>query len=136
MIPSPVVGLHCILEMYGCQSELLNNEAFVRQALTEAADQGMSTLLGLTSHAFEPQGVTALALLAESHISMHTWPEAGYAAVDVFTCGTTAQPQLACAFLVEQFQAGDHTLRQLSRGMNVVSQHKDHEEVALCLDRN
>ena len=76
----------------------------------------MSTLLQLVSHQFEPQGVTALALLAESHMSIHTWPENGYAAIDVFTCGRTATPEAACAFLVEQFGAARHRLKVLSRG--------------------
>lgn len=75
----------------------------------------MSTLLELSSYKFHPQGVTALGLLSESHISIHTWPENGYAAVDVFTCGD-AQPELSCRFLAEIFEAADYTLRVISRG--------------------
>lgn len=115
MIEAPV-GTHCILEIHGCPFEKLNDEAFVRHALAEACRHGMSTLLQLTSHKFEPQGVTSLALLAESHISIHTWPENGYAAVDVFTCGPTARPTLACEYLIEAFSATDHHLRVLPRG--------------------
>ena len=80
-----MVGKHCILELYDCDSSKLNDEAFLRDTITDAAKRAGATLLNLITHRFEPQGVTGLALLAESHISIHTWPEAGYAAVDVFT---------------------------------------------------
>jgi S-adenosylmethionine decarboxylase len=110
------VGTHCILELYGCPFELLNDAEFIRRSLRRASKQGLSTLLGLRSHKFEPQGVTAVALLAESHISIHTWPETGYAAVDIFTCGETAQPQLACDFMVENFAAREHAMCILPRG--------------------
>ena len=109
------VGTHCILELYGCRANLLNDVYFVRDAIEQASRQGMSTLLNLTSHRFEPQGVTAIALLAESHISVHTWPEHGYAAIDIFTCGETATPRQACRYLVEQFAATEHTLKILPR---------------------
>eukprot|EP00831_Metopus_contortus_P083708 TRINITY_DN9328_c0_g2_i1.p1 TRINITY_DN9328_c0_g2~~TRINITY_DN9328_c0_g2_i1.p1 ORF type:complete len:136 (-),score=28.19 TRINITY_DN9328_c0_g2_i1:348-755(-) len=110
------VGMHCILGLKGCPSPLLDDEQHILQSMVNAASTAMSTLLNITSHKFEPQGVTALALLAESHISVHTWPESGYAAVDVFTCGETAQPRVACEYLVEHLQAQDHTLTVLPRG--------------------
>ncbi len=110
------IGTHCILEMYGCPAELLNDEQFVTQAIREATEYGLATLMGEVSHQFTPQGVTALGLLAESHISIHTWPEYGYAAADVFTCGNRANPQKACNFLLERFQASRHSLTKLVRG--------------------
>ena len=82
-----MVGKHCILELYDCDPSKLDDEVFLRSAITQAAERAGATLLNLITHQFQPQGVTGLALLAESHISIHTWPEAGYAAVDVFTCG-------------------------------------------------
>ncbi len=113
----PPLSTHCILELHGCDCQLLNDETFVRHALTDASRQGMSTLLKLVSHQFDPQGVTALALLAESHMSIHTWPENGYAAIDVFTCGRSANPQAAVVFLTERFIAAEHSLRTLTRGV-------------------
>ncbi|MBN1846518.1 MAG: adenosylmethionine decarboxylase [Sedimentisphaerales bacterium] len=114
-------GIHCILELYGCPSGLLNDRRYVCNAIRQASRQSMSTLLDLTSHQFHPQGVTAVGLLAESHISVHTWPELGYAAVDVFTCGQTAQPQRACEFLIEQFGARQHRLKTMPRGGDCTS---------------
>jgi S-adenosylmethionine decarboxylase len=109
------VGKHCILELYNCSTELLNDAAFIQQALREAAKHADSTLLDEVKHQFHPQGVTALALLAESHISIHTWPEIGYAAADVFTCGQHTKPEKACEYLVEIFQASKHLLLQVPR---------------------
>lgn len=111
---------HCILELYDCPSHLLNDEAFVKDALRGAVDEGLATLLHEVSHQFHPQGVTALGLISESHVSIHTWPEYGYAAVDVFTCGTEAKPEKACAYLARSFQAGRHSLTKLARGLEAV----------------
>lgn len=110
------VGSHCILELQRCPFHLLDDEAFVRQAVAAAAEHGMSTLLDLSSYKFHPQGVTALGLLSESHISIHTWPETGYAAIDVFTCGEHARPEQACDYLENVLQAESKSLRILRRG--------------------
>ncbi|MFS8741874.1 adenosylmethionine decarboxylase [Synechococcus sp. O70.2] len=110
-----LIGIHCILELYDCPAHLLDDVSLVQQALREAARRSNSTLLGELYHPFEPQGITALALLGESHISIHTWPEVGYAAVDVFTCGRHTRPEAACEYLIEVFQARRHSLRKLPR---------------------
>ena len=81
-VPLDMVGKHCILELYDCDPSKLDDEDFLRSAITQAAERAGATLLNLITHQFEPQGVTGLALLAESHISIHTWPESGYAAVN------------------------------------------------------
>jgi S-adenosylmethionine decarboxylase len=113
------VGKHCLVELHGCPAELLNDLDHVRQTLRDAAEHGMSTLLELTSRKFEPQGVTALALLAESHLSIHTWPEHGYAAVDAFTCGDTADPALCCRYIAEAMQADRTETRSVARGAGI-----------------
>ena len=84
-----MVGKHCILELYDCDKNRLDDEAFLRDTITIAASRAGATLLNLITHRFEPQGVTGLALLAESHISIHTWPENGYAAVECSPAATT-----------------------------------------------
>jgi S-adenosylmethionine decarboxylase len=110
-----MVGKHCILELYDCDSSRLDDEAFLRDAITAAAKRAGATLLNLITHRFEPQGVTGLALLAESHISIHTWPESGYAAVDVFTCGDHTMPERACAVLSEELGSTRQNLRSFRR---------------------
>ena len=83
---------HFLLELYKCDYEKLNDESFLRCTLNNAAKLANATVLNLISNKFEPQGVTAIALLAESHISIHTWPESHYSAVDIFTCGQNMKP--------------------------------------------
>ena len=110
-----MVGKHCILELYDCDQARLDDEAFLRTTITTAAKRAGATLLNLITHRFEPQGVTGLALLAESHISIHTWPENGYAAVDVFTCGDHTMPEQACRVMSEELRASRHALRSFLR---------------------
>ena len=109
------VGKHCILELYECDYSKLNDEAFLRTVISTAAKCAGAKLLGLITHQFEPQGVTGLALLAESHISIHTWPENGYAAVDVFTCGDHTMPEQACEVLRKELMSKRYSLRSIHR---------------------
>jgi S-adenosylmethionine decarboxylase len=116
---SEVVGKHVIAELLGGNPTLLNDERYIKAAIKEAAERAGGTVLDVTSHKFTPQGVTALALLSESHISIHSWPEHGYAAVDVFTCGSHTNPQLACDFLKKALDCTEAKVRVLERGMAV-----------------
>ncbi len=106
---------HLLLELYNCDFEKLNDESFLRCTLNRAAKLANATVLNLISNKFEPQGVTAIALLAESHISIHTWPESNYSAVDIFTCGQNMLPELASQHLIEALKAGEHSLRVIQR---------------------
>ncbi len=119
-------GVHCLIELHGCPYELLNDEQFVSRAVETTAQITSSTLLKIVSCRFYPQGVTALGLLAESHISIHTWPEAGYAAADIFTCGKLSAPRAGCEYLRKCFKATRcdiHSVRRGQgggRGLNVI----------------
>ena len=106
---------HLLLELYRCDCEKLNDESFLRCTLNRAAKLAHATILNLISNKFEPQGVTAIALLAESHISIHTWPESNYSAVDIFTCGKNMMPELASQYLIESLVAREHSLRVIER---------------------
>ena len=106
---------HLLLELYGCDYEKLNDESFLRCTLNRAAKLANASVLNLISNKFEPQGVTAIALLAESHISIHTWPESNYSAVDIFTCGQNMKPELASQYLIETLKAEEHFLRVIQR---------------------
>ena len=106
---------HLLLELYRCDSEKLNDESFLRCILNKAAKLAKATVLNLISNKFEPQGVTAIALLAESHISIHTWPESNYSAVDIFTCGKNMMPERASQYLIESLMAKEHSLRVIER---------------------
>ena len=106
---------HLMLELYKCDCEKLNDESFLRCTLNRAAKLANEKVLNLISNKFEPQGVTAIALLAESHISIHTWPESNYSAVDIFTCGQNMMPELASQYLIESLMAKEHSLRVIER---------------------
>ena len=106
---------HLLLELYKCNYEKLNDESFLRCTLNKAAKLANATVLDLISNKFEPQGVTAIALLAESHISIHTRPESNYSAVDIFTCGQTMLPELASQYLIQALRAEEHSLRVIER---------------------
>ena len=106
---------HLLLELYRCDCEKLNDESFLRCALNRAAKLANATVLNLISNKFEPHGVTAIALLAESHISIHTWPESHYSAVDIFTCGKNMRPEVASQYLIESLMANEHSLRVIER---------------------
>ena len=106
---------HLLLELYRCNTDKLNDESFLRCTLNRAAKLANATVLNLISNKFEPQGVTAIALLAESHISIHTWPESSYSAVDIFTCGQNMMPELASQYLIEALKAEEHSLRVIER---------------------
>ena len=106
---------HLLLELYRCDCEKLNDESFLRCILNRASKLANATVLNLISNKFEPQGVTAIALLAESHISIHTWPESNYSAVDIFTCGKDMMPELASQYLIEAMKAEEHVLRVIDR---------------------
>ena len=103
------------MELYKCDCEKLNDESFLRCTLNRAAKLANATVLNLMSNKFEPQGVTAIVLLAESHISIHTWPESNYSAVDIFTCGQHMMPELASQYLIESLMAKEHSLRVIER---------------------
>ena len=106
---------HYLLELYKCDYEKLNDESFLRCAINKAAKIANAKVLNLVSNRFEPQGVTAIALLAESHLSIHTWPEAYYSAVDIFTCGQNMKPDIACKYLIKALMAEKHLLRVIDR---------------------
>ena len=106
---------HILLELYKCDYEKLNDESFLRCSLNRAAKLANATVLNLISNKFEPQGVTAIALLSESHLSIHTWPESNYCAVDIFTCGQNMMPERASQYLIEALRAEEHILRVVER---------------------
>lgn len=97
-----------------CPYHLLDDEAYIRGVLVNAAECSGSSLLAVSSHKFEPHGVTAIALLAESHISIHTWPEKGTAVCDVFTCGDT-NPTAASVFMYDALESKSHTTETIER---------------------
>lgn len=107
-------GVHLIIDLWDAKN--LNNPDIIESSLRAAAVACDTTLLNLYVHQFEPAGITGVALLAESHISVHTWPERKYAAFDLFTCGT-GNPYQAVAVLKQAFHPGHLQITEQKRGL-------------------
>ena len=98
---------HILFTLKGCNEWSLNDELTIKSLVRNASKITESTLLALNSHKFEPQGVTCVGMLAESHISIHTWPEKGMAVCDVFTCGEHTKPEDAVEYMRLALEASD-----------------------------
>ena len=112
-------GTHLLVEFWGCKT--IDTAQEIGDILRAASVKANSSLLKLSVHKFEPQGVTGLALLAESHISLHTWPEKQYIAIDVFTCGNHTKPYKAVRYLREVFQPERVEIKEVKRGSNLAT---------------
>jgi S-adenosylmethionine decarboxylase len=113
------LGRHILVELYDCDKEALNDLDLIREIMLKAAIDCGAVVLGESFHRFSPQGVSGVVVIAESHISIHTWPEYGYAAADVFTCGTSVNPEIAAGVLIERLGSKNHTLTEIKRGVLV-----------------
>jgi S-adenosylmethionine decarboxylase len=111
------LGRHLLLELFDCDSDAINNLEAVKTALVEAAKRAQATIVDVVFHEFNPFGVSGVVVIAESHLSIHTWPEYRYAAVDIFSCGDVLQPEIAANYLVEQFGAERTSVVDVQRGL-------------------
>ncbi|HEY8371819.1 MAG TPA: adenosylmethionine decarboxylase [Pseudonocardiaceae bacterium] len=109
-------GQHVLAELEGVDAALLDDEPFLRRTLVEVLDRADATVCDVISKKFEPQGVTVLALLSESHASIHTYPERGSLFLDVFTCGHRAKPEYAVELLTEILRPTSAHVQTISRG--------------------
>lgn len=118
----PTIGLftgqHVLAELEGVDPELLDDEQFLRETLYSVLNRSHATVCDMMTKRFEPQGVTVLALLSESHASLHTYPEDGSMFLDVFTCGNTARPDLAVQLLAEALCPASVNTQTIRRGRN------------------
>lgn len=110
------LGQHLLLEFYGCPDGRLDDVVGVEAAMVEAAGAMGAHVVGAHFHRFEPHGVSGVVVISESHLTIHTWPEYGYAAVDVFTCGAQVDPPAAVEALEAAFEPTDVQRAELSRG--------------------
>ena len=109
------VGTHFLIEFYGCDARRLNDERFLRRAVSDTADAAGLNVVGIISHKFKPRGVTVVAALSESHLSLHTWPETRYCAADIFTCSPKS-PAKAVSLLARTLRAERKKEKKLARG--------------------
>lgn len=111
------LGRHILAEIYGCDAEILNNRKLIEKIMVESALKAGAEVREVAFHKFSPQGVSGVVVISESHLAIHTWPELGYAAVDIFTCGDKVDPWDACNYLTKQFNAEHMTANEVKRGI-------------------
>ncbi len=119
------LGRHILAEFYGCPSDSLCDLDLIRRQMVEAAVEAGAEVKETVFHQFCPQGVSGVVVISESHLAIHTWPEFGYAAVDIFTCGQAVNPWVSCNYLKEVFFAQNMSAREIKRGIfDVELEHK------------
>lgn len=110
------LGHHSLIELSGCDAEKLKRVAGVRRAMLEAARRANGTIVKAVFHAFSPWGVSGVVVIAESHLTIHTWPEHGYAAVDVFSCSPKLKQAEVRKWLAKEFGAQRTKTIRVRRG--------------------
>ena len=115
--PLHTLGRHLIAEFYGCSSKICDDIVRVRKMMVTATHRIGATVVGEVFHHFAPQGVTGSVVIAESHLSVHTWPEHGYASIDVFTCGGL-DPKPAFVYLARSLRAREYRMQEILRGLD------------------
>ncbi len=110
-------GTHIVCELSGCKPELLTDVHGVQNVMESAAREANAEILKVAFHRFQPHGVSGVVVIAESHLSIHTWPESGYAAVDFYTCGDHTDPWRACEYAAKKLGATSMLTTEVKRGI-------------------
>ncbi len=111
------LGTHLLVELKDCNQEILKDLGKVKEALVSAAKHAKATIIDVSFHEFSPFGISGMVVIAESHLSIHTWPEYGYAAVDIFTCGDIIKPEDAAHYIIERFECKQPSIVEMKRGI-------------------
>ncbi len=111
------LGTHLLVELKDCNPNAIRDLEYVKQSMIEAARRARATIIDVSFHEFSPFGISGMVVIAESHLSIHTWPEYGYAAVDIFTCGETIDPDEAARYLIERFECKNPSVVEMKRGI-------------------
>lgn len=111
------LGQHVLAEFFECDPNILNSIDKVEKYMVDAALECGATIVQKCFHMFNPYGVSGVVIISESHLAIHTWPELGYAAVDLFTCGDKCDPKISYEFLKKKFHCQNATFTELKRGI-------------------
>ncbi|MEJ5365546.1 MAG: adenosylmethionine decarboxylase [Desulfosoma sp.] len=111
------LGKHLIVELYDCDFGLINDVSQVEKILVEAVAISKATIVQPVFHQFSPHGVSGVVVIAESHFTIHTWPEYGYCALDIFTCGELIDSDASLEYLKQAFKAGSLSVMEIKRGV-------------------
>jgi S-adenosylmethionine decarboxylase len=111
------LGTHLLVELRDCKPDILKDLNKVKNAMVFAAKEAKATIVDVSFHKFNPIGISGMVVIAESHLSIHTWPEYSYAAVDIFTCGDIIKPEVAASYLIKEFKSKNPSIVELKRGI-------------------
>ncbi len=123
------LGRHVLAEIYGCSEKLLNEVTFLENAMVDSAQKANATVLNSTFHHFAPIGVSGVVVIQESHLAIHTWPEYGFASVDIFTCGETVNPWEALEYLKTALKASHISAIEMKRGQTQMLEANSSTEI-------
>jgi len=110
------LGRHILVEFYNCDKEILNDHGLIEEYMKNAAIEAKATIVQSAFHMFNPWGVSGAVIIQESHLTIHTWPEYGYAAVDLFTCGATVDPWVAFDYIKKTLKSDKTETTEVVRG--------------------
>jgi len=111
-----MIGSHVVLDLYDCETEHLDDLAWIKRTMTNAARAARATIVETVFHRFAPWGISGVVIIAESHLAIHAWPENRFVAIDVFTCGDSVMVDVASAFLTREFRSRRPMRRCFGRG--------------------
>ena len=111
------LGTHIVCELSGCDARSLTDVEHVKAVMVTAAREANATVMETAFHRFQPHGVSGVVVIAESHLSIHTWPETGYAAMDFYTCGDHTDPWKACEYAAQMLGASSMRTTEVKRGV-------------------
>lgn len=130
------LGRHIIVEYYDCAPEIMNDVVLIQESMEGAAEIAGATIINSTFHHFSPYGVSGVVVIEESHLAIHTWPEFGYASVDIFTCGEAVDPWISYQFLKKAFKADHGSAVELKRGEMALLTRKEFDVKQLRDDKS
>lgn len=111
------LGTHLLVELKDCNPEILKDLEKVRSALVTAAKKAKATVIDLSFREFQPFGISGVVVIAESHLTIHTWPEYSYAAVDIFTCGDYIKTEVAASYIIKELESKNPSIVEMKRGL-------------------
>jgi S-adenosylmethionine decarboxylase len=113
------LGIHLLVELRECNHDTLMDIEKIKDFMIAAAKEAKATIVDVSWNPFNPIGFSGVVIIAESHLTIHTWPEYDYAAIDVFTCGDVIKPEVAAEYLIKQFGCKNPSIVEMKRGTSI-----------------
>ena len=111
------LGRHLLIELYQCDSRVISDVRKIEEIMVGAAKHAKATIVDVVFHNFNPNGISGVIVIQESHLAIHTWPEYGFASIDVYTCGSSVNPWRAYEYLHKHFKSKNVTAMEFKRGI-------------------